>query len=60
MFALPPEAVTVDGNRVLIRSGQLPDKEFQIRIANVTDTPQYWLFNKTQTANVVGGDGGSL
>ncbi|WP_258881542.1 N-acyl-D-glucosamine 2-epimerase [Paenibacillus sp. sptzw28] len=54
-FALPSEAVTVDGNRVLIRSSQLPNKEFQIHIANVTDTPQYWLYNKTQPANVVGG-----
>ncbi|WP_331436848.1 hypothetical protein [Gordoniibacillus kamchatkensis] len=48
---LDPQAVKVDGNLAIIHSEQLPNKEFQLRISNVTDTPQYWLYNKTQPAN---------
>lgn len=50
---IPPDYITVDGNMLVIRSNQLPQKEFCLRIQHVTDTPSYWLYNKEQPANVI-------
>lgn len=50
---IEPEQISVDGNRLIIQSDQLPKKEFRLRIQHITDTPSYWLYNKEQTANVI-------
>jgi len=51
--SVDPADIQVDGNQLIIRSDQLPKKEFKLRIENVTDTPQSWQYNKTQPANSV-------
>ncbi|CAM3603753.1 N-acyl-D-glucosamine 2-epimerase [Marinicrinis lubricantis] len=48
-----PDDIIVDGNRIIISSNALPKKSFQLRIEHVTDTPSYWLYNKTAPANKV-------
>lgn len=55
-ISVDPQVITVDGNRIIIQSDQLPKKEFKLYITNVTDTPQYWLYNKTLPANSVPDD----
>lgn len=54
-----PRFVTVDGNIIKITQGGLPEGEFDIAIANVTDDPSRWLYNKTAEPHVVP-DGSSV
>jgi hypothetical protein len=51
-----PDAVTVDGNRVLVRTGLPADEPFRLRVSNLTDAPSYWLYNTTGPANPVPSD----
>ncbi|MCY9539883.1 N-acyl-D-glucosamine 2-epimerase, partial [Paenibacillus alvei] len=52
---LPPETITVDGNRLIIHSDRLPLTEFCLRLQHIADTPAYWLYNKDNPANVMKG-----
>lgn len=51
--AVPANAVSVDGNRVTIKPTKVPDGQLRLAIRNVTDAPQYWLYNTSGPANVV-------
>ncbi|MER6948218.1 hypothetical protein ABT294_29745 [Nonomuraea sp. NPDC000554] len=49
---VPPEAVTVDGNRVTLLT-RPPSGRLRVAVRNVTDAPKYWLYDKTAPANPV-------
>lgn len=53
---LAPDHISVDGNMLIIRSADLPKKEFKLRVNHIADTPSYWLYNKSQAPNVIAAD----
>ncbi|MBD2870176.1 N-acyl-D-glucosamine 2-epimerase [Paenibacillus sp. IB182493] len=46
------DAIEVDGNRLRLRSGQLPPKPLQIELRGIRDAPDKWLF-KEKRANTI-------
>lgn len=37
--------ITVDGNMVKLSSENFPNKSFKLKIKNIEDTPELWLFD---------------
>ncbi|WP_339208607.1 N-acyl-D-glucosamine 2-epimerase [Paenibacillus sp. FSL K6-3182] len=46
------DSIAVDGNRVILRSEQLPAASFVLELSDIRDTPESWLF-KDRPANVI-------
>ncbi|WP_235561121.1 N-acyl-D-glucosamine 2-epimerase [Bacillus sp. FJAT-28004] len=46
------DLIAVDGNRVMLRSEQLPEAPFVLELSDIRDTPERWLF-KDKPANVI-------
>lgn len=40
------ESILVDGNRIILRSGQLPPQAFVMELNHIQDTPDRWLFRE--------------
>ncbi|MFD0714244.1 family 16 glycoside hydrolase [Paenibacillus sp. GCM10027626] len=47
--------ITVDGNRVVLESGQFPAGSFEVAVSNIKDTPSLWLFTEFPANTVVAG-----
>lgn len=46
------DIIAVDGNRIILRSTQLPSSSFVLELNDIRDTPERWLF-KNKPANYI-------
>lgn len=49
------DSIVVDGNRIILRSGQLPPHSFVLELNHIQDTPNRWLFREKAANTILAG-----